>query len=127
MKPHIDEQAYEALYRESVEHPEAFWAAQATKFLDWMKPWDRVLDWDYSKGYIRWFEGAELNASFLEQDLIDEVYWTVGANLLGTDALPMIAPIPGESPFADEPRRGRLTSVIRHEDELFLRYRFGSD
>ena len=63
MKPHIDEQAYEALYRESVEHPEAFWAAQAKKFLDWMKPWDRVLDWDYSKGYIRWFEGAELNAS----------------------------------------------------------------
>ena len=71
--------------------------------------------------------GPNLNASFLEQDLIDEVYWTVGAHLLGTDAMPMIAPIPGESPFADEPRRGRLISVIRHEDELFLRYRFGTD
>jgi len=71
--------------------------------------------------------GPTLNASFLEQELIDEVYWTVGAHLLGTDALAMIAPIPGDSPFADEPRRGRLTSVIRHEDELFLRYRFGAD
>ena len=68
--------------------------------------------------------GPSLNASFLEQDLIDEAYWTVGAHMLGTDALAMIAPIPGASPYADEPRRGRLISVIRHEDELFLRYRF---
>jgi riboflavin biosynthesis pyrimidine reductase len=70
--------------------------------------------------------GPNLNASFLEQDLIDEVCWTIGAHLLGTDALPMIAPIPGGSPFGDEPRRGRLVSVMRHEDELFLRYRFGA-
>lgn len=68
--------------------------------------------------------GPNLNASFLAQDLIDEVYWTVGALLLGTDALPMIAPIEGGSPFADQPRRGHLVSVLRHEDELFLRYRF---
>ena len=69
--------------------------------------------------------GPNLNASFLEQELIDEVYWTIGAHLLGTDALPMIAPVPGGSPFAGEPRRGRLVSVMRHDDELFLRYRFG--
>jgi riboflavin biosynthesis pyrimidine reductase len=68
--------------------------------------------------------GPHLNAAFLEADLIDEVYWTVGAHLLGTDALPMIAPIDGGSPFADAPRRGRLISVLRHDDELFLRYRF---
>lgn len=71
--------------------------------------------------------GPTLNASFLEQDLIDEVYWTAGAHVLGTDALPMIAPIPGGSPYADEPRRGQLISVMRHEDELFLRYRFAAD
>ena len=70
--------------------------------------------------------GPSLNASFLAKDLIDEVYWTVGAHLLGTDALPMIAPIPGGSPFAHQPRRGRLVSVMRHESELFLRYRFGA-
>jgi riboflavin biosynthesis pyrimidine reductase len=70
--------------------------------------------------------GPNLNAAFLEQELIDEVYWTIGAHLLGTDALPMIAPIAGGSPFAGEPRRGRLVSVMRHDDELFLRYRFGA-
>ena len=68
--------------------------------------------------------GPSLNASFLAAELIDEVYWTIGAHLLGTDALPMIAPVEGGSPFAHEPRRGRLVSVLRHEDELFLRYRF---
>jgi riboflavin biosynthesis pyrimidine reductase len=71
--------------------------------------------------------GPNVNASFLADELIDEVYWTVGAHLLGTDALPMVAPIPGGSPFEGEPRRGRLVSVHRHEDELFLRYRFGPD
>ena len=68
--------------------------------------------------------GPSLNASFLAQDLLDEVYWTVGAHLLGTDALPMIVPIDGGSPFAHEPRSGRLVSALRHESELFLRYRF---
>jgi riboflavin biosynthesis pyrimidine reductase len=68
--------------------------------------------------------GPHLNASFLAADLIDEVYWTVGAHLLGTDALRMIVPIEGGSPFAHAPRRGVLASVMRHESELFLRYRF---
>ena len=68
--------------------------------------------------------GPRLNAAFLAEDLIDEVYWTVGAHLIGTDALPLIAPIPGGSPFATDPRRGQLVSIHRHQDELFLRYRF---
>jgi riboflavin biosynthesis pyrimidine reductase len=71
--------------------------------------------------------GPHINAAFLAEGLIDEVYWTVGAHLLGTDALPMIAPIPGGSPFASGPRRGRLVSVLRHADELFLRYRFDGE
>lgn len=65
--------------------------------------------------------GPHLNAAFLAADLIDEVYWTVGAHLLGSDALPMIVGRPGRA----EPRPGRLVSVLRHDDELFLRYRFG--
>jgi 5-amino-6-(5-phosphoribosylamino)uracil reductase len=69
--------------------------------------------------------GPTINASFLAADCIDEVYWTVGGHLLGTDALPMIAAIPGGSPYETEPRRGQLVSVLRHDDELFLRYRFG--
>ena len=66
--------------------------------------------------------GPHLNAAFLEAGLIDEVYWTVGAHLLGSEALPMIVGRPGDA----EPRRGRLMSVLRHDDELFLRYRFGA-
>ncbi|MDQ3691810.1 MAG: dihydrofolate reductase family protein [Chloroflexota bacterium] len=63
--------------------------------------------------------GPTLNAAFLAAGLIDEVYWTIGPNLLGTDALPMIVPVAGGAA-----RRGRLVSVLRHESELFLRYRF---
>ena len=68
--------------------------------------------------------GPSLNAAFLAAGLIDEVCWTIGAILLATDALPMIAAIEGGSPYAHAPRRGSLTSVLRHDDELFLRYRF---
>jgi riboflavin biosynthesis pyrimidine reductase len=71
--------------------------------------------------------GPHLNAAFLAAGLIDELYWTIGARLIGSDALPMIAPIPGGSPRASAPRPGRLQSVLRHGDELFLRYRFASD
>jgi riboflavin biosynthesis pyrimidine reductase len=67
--------------------------------------------------------GPHVNAAFLAAGLIDEVYWTVGAQLLGTDALPMITPLSAPMPA---PRSGRLVSVLRHEDELFLRYRFAS-
>ncbi len=65
--------------------------------------------------------GPHLNAAFLEAGLIDEVFWTIGPHLLGTDALPMIAGRPGEHGL----RPARLVSVLRHEDELFTRYRFG--
>jgi len=67
--------------------------------------------------------GPHINAAFLERGLIDELYWTIGANLLGSDALQMIAPISGGSPYGAEPRRARLVSVLRHDDELFVRYR----
>jgi riboflavin biosynthesis pyrimidine reductase len=70
--------------------------------------------------------GPHINAAFLAAALIDELYWTVGAHLLGTEALPMIAAISGGSPYETHPYRGRLVSVLRHEDELFLRYRFGT-
>jgi riboflavin biosynthesis pyrimidine reductase len=68
--------------------------------------------------------GPHLNAAFLAEGLIDELYWTVGARVVGTNALPMIAPIPGGSPWEKHPREATLVSVHRSEDELFLRYRF---
>jgi riboflavin biosynthesis pyrimidine reductase len=68
--------------------------------------------------------GPTTNAAFLAAGCLDELYWTVGARILATDALPMLAPIRGGSPFADAPREATLVSAHRFEDELFLRYRF---
>ena len=58
----IDEATYQALYRQSVEEPEAFWAEQAEALLDWQRPWERVRNADLAKGRAAWFEGATLNA-----------------------------------------------------------------
>ena len=37
---------------------------QAEKFIDWYKPWDEVLDYDYSQGHIKWFLGGRLNVCY---------------------------------------------------------------
>ena len=60
----LDATQFHAMYNQSVSDPEEFWATQAEKFLSWDKPWDSVLDWDFSKGHIRWFEGGKLNACY---------------------------------------------------------------
>jgi hypothetical protein len=52
------------MYKRSVDDPEGFWADQAKQFVTWFKPWDKVLDWDFTKGHIRWFEGGTLNVSY---------------------------------------------------------------
>ncbi|MGH8642985.1 MAG: acetate--CoA ligase [Gammaproteobacteria bacterium] len=61
---YLDEARYRQMYRFSTEDPERFWGEQAQLFVSWFKPWRRVLDWDYSRAHIRWFEGAKLNAAF---------------------------------------------------------------
>ncbi|MDD5228419.1 MAG: acetate--CoA ligase [Methylococcales bacterium] len=69
IKPHVAEQAhinaeqYHALYQQSIQHPETFWAEQATEFLEWHTPWHTVLDYNFSTAHIRWFEGGKLNVS----------------------------------------------------------------
>jgi acetyl-CoA synthetase len=59
----INREQYQALYQESISEPEKFWAQQATEFLEWSKPWDCVLEYDYPKGGISWFKGGKLNVS----------------------------------------------------------------
>ncbi len=54
---------YEKLYKRSVDEPEKFWGEMAEKNLTWFKKWDKVLDYDFHKPYIKWFSGGKLNAS----------------------------------------------------------------
>jgi riboflavin biosynthesis pyrimidine reductase len=70
--------------------------------------------------------GPTTNAAFFAAGSIDELYWTIGARLLGTDALPIIAASAGGTVPTGMPLEGRLISVHRAGDELFLRYRFGA-
>ncbi|MCP4439509.1 MAG: acetate--CoA ligase [Aureispira sp.] len=51
---------YQQEYKNSVDNPEAFWAAQAETF-SWRKKWDKVLDWDFRKPDVNWFVGGKLN------------------------------------------------------------------
>lgn len=42
---------------------EQFWADIAARYLEWIKPWDTVLQGGFDQGDIRWFSGAKLNVS----------------------------------------------------------------
>lgn len=55
---------YEALYKRSIEDPEGFWAEIAEQNITWFKKWDKVLEWDFDKPYVKWFIGGKLNASY---------------------------------------------------------------
>ncbi|MGD2138497.1 MAG: acetate--CoA ligase [Gammaproteobacteria bacterium] len=61
---HLNAEQYKAMHERSITDPAGFWAEQAQQFLHWDKPWDTVLDWDYTQGHIRWFEGGKLNACY---------------------------------------------------------------
>src|SRR5512143_575027 len=55
---------YEKLYKWSIEDPEDFWAEMAEKNLAWFKKWDKVLEYDFTKPEIKWFQGGKLNVSY---------------------------------------------------------------
>ncbi len=60
----INAEQYEAMYKQSVEDPDGFWAEQADHFLTWSKRWDRVQEWDFHTAEIKWFKGGKLNAAY---------------------------------------------------------------
>ncbi|HBN57831.1 MAG TPA: acetyl-coenzyme A synthetase, partial [Gammaproteobacteria bacterium] len=62
--PWCDEATYQAMYTESINDSDAFWAKQAKLFLDWDKDWAQASNVDYSKGQIEWFKGGELNVAY---------------------------------------------------------------
>ena len=47
-------------YELSEKDPELFWSEIADSF-SWKKKWDKVLDWDFEKANIKWFQNAKLN------------------------------------------------------------------
>jgi len=51
---------YKSVYKSSIENPETFWAEQANTF-QWKKKWDSVLEWDFKKPEVKWFNGGQLN------------------------------------------------------------------
>jgi acetyl-CoA synthetase len=60
--------AYDKLWKRSVEEPEKFWAEIAEQQVTWFKKWDKVMDYnfDIKKGpiYVKFFEGGKLNVSY---------------------------------------------------------------
>ena len=65
--PSVDERRqraarFAAVYQQSVERPEEFWAEAAAE-IDWVKPWERVLD-DSRAPFYRWFAGGQLNTCY---------------------------------------------------------------
>lgn len=59
---HLNAQQYQALYQQSITHPEAFWAEQASHFLTFFQPWNTVFTGNFTTP--RWFEGGKLNACY---------------------------------------------------------------
>ncbi|MFA7903679.1 acetate--CoA ligase [Pseudomonas aeruginosa] len=59
----LSQDDYHRLYRQSVEDPDTFWAAQAQR-LTWMRPWSQVQQSNLRTGQARWFDGGQLNVSY---------------------------------------------------------------
>jgi acetyl-CoA synthetase len=57
---HCTPEQYAAMYRASVETPDAFWLEQAQR-LDWVRPPKQGGEWAYDPVGITWFEDGTLN------------------------------------------------------------------
>ena len=61
---HLNNAQYNALYQQSIEDPDTFWATQAEQFIDWYEPWQEVSNINFKTADVSWFKGAKLNASY---------------------------------------------------------------
>lgn len=55
---------YDSLVHQASENPEEFWADRADEAIDWIAPYDKVLN-DTEAPFYKWFEGGKLNISQL--------------------------------------------------------------
>ena len=51
---------YQKTYAKFLADPDGFWERMA-KELEWIRPWDKVKEWNYP--YVKWFTNAKLNVS----------------------------------------------------------------
>lgn len=51
---------YQKTYELSVQQPEKFWEGIANQF-DWIKPFTKVLDWNFDDYSVKWFEDGQMN------------------------------------------------------------------
>ncbi|PHP29521.1 acetate--CoA ligase [Limimaricola cinnabarinus] len=75
-RAHIDRAGYDRMYAQSMQDPEGFWAREG-KRLDWIKPYSKVKDTDFTLGQvsIKWFEDGTLNVA---QNCVDRHLATRG-------------------------------------------------
>ena len=59
-RTHCTLEQYEAMYRRSIDEPDAFWAEQARR-LDWFESPATIADWSFDPVGIKWFEDGKLN------------------------------------------------------------------
>ena len=57
---HCTAEQYDALYRQSLDDPDGFWAGQARR-IDWVTAPARIAGWSFDPVEIRWFEDGILN------------------------------------------------------------------
>lgn len=55
-----NQQEYESACSQSEKDPEGFWGEIAGHF-EWMKPWDKTLEWNFEEPSIKWYQGGKLN------------------------------------------------------------------
>lgn len=57
----ITKERYKAMYMQSIENPETFWAGEAKHF-KWQQHWNKIKNTNFKTPVsIKWFEGAKLN------------------------------------------------------------------
>ena len=61
---HVDAAKYEAMYATSVNDPDSFWKAQASR-VEWIKPFTQVQNVDFTLGSVKinWYADGELNVA----------------------------------------------------------------
>ena len=61
---HADKAKYEAMYKASIDDPDAFWGEEG-KRIDWIKPYTKVKNTSFAPGNvsIKWYEDGTLNVA----------------------------------------------------------------